>query len=113
VIRFESRRPSEVNGVDDSHTIVQPGPVNAGTSVPIETEPQFTPDRPIVLLADDYLPVYWPSWDVAPDGPRFLMVKPPENREEIFGSAREQTELVIVDNWFEELRRLAPPDSQE
>jgi serine/threonine-protein kinase len=40
------------------------------------------------------------TYDVAPDGRRFLMLKQPP--------ARAAPELVVVLNWFEELRRLAP-----
>jgi hypothetical protein len=40
------------------------------------------------------------SWDLAPDG-RFLMIKLP--------SAETSSDIVVVQNWFEELRRLAPP----
>jgi hypothetical protein len=36
-------------------------------------------------------------WDVAPDGQRFLMV---ENSQDY--------RIVVVQNWFEELERLAP-----
>jgi hypothetical protein len=41
-----------------------------------------------------------PNYDVAPDG-RFLMIE--RGREE------RVTELRVIVNWFEELRRLAPP----
>ncbi|HEY5622499.1 MAG TPA: hypothetical protein VIV14_01985 [Gammaproteobacteria bacterium] len=39
---------------------------------------------------------------------RFLTVTLPRDLEEAAGDRRKQTELVIVDNWFEEFRRLAP-----
>ena len=42
------------------------------------------------------------SYDVLPDGQRFLMVR---------RAAEEGTrEIVLVQNWFVELRRLAPPN---
>jgi hypothetical protein len=40
------------------------------------------------------------SYDVSPDGQRFLMIKP--------RSAEERREVVIVLNFFEELKRLVP-----
>jgi len=40
------------------------------------------------------------SYDVSPDGRRFLMVKRP--------AMRASAQIVIVQNWFEELRRLVP-----
>jgi hypothetical protein len=42
------------------------------------------------------------GWDISPDGERFLMVKLEERK------SQPVTELVLVQNWFEELRRLAP-----
>jgi len=41
------------------------------------------------------------NYDVSRDGRRFLMVKPAANRA--------SPHIVIVQNWFEELRRLVPP----
>ena len=40
------------------------------------------------------------TYDVSPDGRRFLMVKQP--------ATRASAQIVIVQNWFEELRRLVP-----
>lgn len=40
------------------------------------------------------------TYDVSPDGQRFLMVKQP--------ATRAPAQIVIVQNWFEELRRLVP-----
>ncbi len=40
-------------------------------------------------------------YDIHPDGERFLMNK--ESEEEL-----PMTELIVVENWFEELKRLAP-----
>ena len=41
-----------------------------------------------------------------PDGERFLMIKPGATTDE--GSQR--NDIVIVQNWFEELKRLVPTD---
>jgi hypothetical protein len=41
------------------------------------------------------------GYDVTPDGRRFLMVQPRE-------SPPQPVELVLVDHWFEELKRVAP-----
>jgi hypothetical protein len=40
------------------------------------------------------------NWDVAPDG-RFLMIKLP--------AVENSSDIVVVQNWFEDLKRLAPP----
>jgi hypothetical protein len=42
------------------------------------------------------------DWDVSLDGNRFLMVKLGERRPEPV------TELILVQNWFQELKRLCP-----
>jgi hypothetical protein len=44
-----------------------------------------------------------PVWDISSDGQRFLLMK---DEEELVAVS---TRLIIVDNWFEELNRLAPP----
>ncbi len=76
-------------------------------AVPVETEPTFRPLNPKPLFQGAYVVqpgnLFWP-FDIAPDGQRFLMRKPggatPDDAAE--------PELVIVQNWFEELKRLVP-----
>ena len=46
-----------------------------------------------------------PDYDLAPEG-RFLMLKPFEGEEG--GVPRSSTEIFIVQNWLENLQRLAP-----
>ncbi len=45
------------------------------------------------------------SYDVAPDGQRFLMIK-----EGTPAESGTPPSLILVQNWFEELRRLVPTD---
>ena len=47
---------------------------------------------------------YYRSFDVTPDGERFLVVLPAERTE----VDAPQPRIIIVQNWFEELRRLVP-----
>ena len=42
------------------------------------------------------------GWDISPDGQRFLMVKLEERKPQPV------TEMILVQNWFEELKRLVP-----
>ena len=42
------------------------------------------------------------NWDLALDGQRFLMVKLDDRKP------TPVTEMILVQNWFEELKRLAP-----
>ena len=84
---------------------------NAMLAVTVETESNFNAGKPRVLFTGDYdFPPAWPSYDLHPDGLRFLMLK----TEDISTSnlPTEFTSLVVVENWFEELKRLAPPDPQ-
>jgi Tol biopolymer transport system component len=78
-------------------------------SVPVKTSPTLSIGAPHVLFENrGFAPVTTPlrgggsprTWDLAPDG-RFLMIKLP--------SVENSSDIVVVENWFEELRRLAPP----
>ena len=42
------------------------------------------------------------SWDLSPDGRRFLMVKLEERM------SQPVTEMILVQNWFEAVRHLVP-----
>ena len=71
-------------------------------AVDITTEPTFTHGNPTLLFERPYLRVGFRSaYDVTPDGQRFLMVKESEQQLAV-------TQLNVVLNWFEELKRLAP-----
>jgi len=74
--------------------------------VAVEADPAFSAENPRVLLTVDYVDraTTFPSFDISPDGERFLVVKEIGRIEEVSGP----TELIVVENWFEELRRLAP-----
>jgi len=43
------------------------------------------------------------NYDVSPDGQRFLMIKPDEQ-----SSSSSPTQIVVVQNWFEELKQKVP-----
>jgi hypothetical protein len=65
----------------------------------------FKTSRPRRLLEFERMggvaPPIYSMYDVAPDGQRFLFVQRNE-------PPREPTPLVVVLNWFEELKRRAP-----
>jgi serine/threonine-protein kinase len=70
----------------------------------VEFKPTFTAARPKLLFEGHYVPSapsFLANYDVSPDGQRFLMVK---------GSEQESvaTQVNVVLNWSDELRRLAP-----
>ena len=73
-------------------------------AVAIEAEPELSVGTPKLLFEERLLgtgPVQLPrNYDVSLDGQRFLMIQ------------REQdlvpTEIIVILNWFEELKRLVP-----
>jgi hypothetical protein len=73
-------------------------------AVDIATQPGFTAGKPRMLFEGQYLPTpaTFPNYDVAPDGQRFLMLKPSEQ------TASAPTQINVVLNWTEELKRLVP-----
>ncbi len=77
-------------------------------AVPVQTEPSFTPATPEVLFEDDYLlgTGGGRTYDVAQDGQRFLIIKEGGGAEDT--SAPPQ--IIVVQNWHEELKRLVPVD---
>ena len=73
-------------------------------AVPIQTDPSFMPGTPELLFEGDYRAGQGRSYDVAPDGQQFLMIKWVVPSDE--GS--NAPELIIVENWFEELKERVP-----
>ncbi|MDA2939052.1 hypothetical protein MYX75_12425, partial [Acidobacteria bacterium AH-259-A15] len=71
--------------------------------VRIETEPTFRPGSPEILFTGRYSG-RGRNYDISPDGQRFLMIKRGRQTEE----ASAPTQLIVVLNWFEELKRLVP-----
>ena len=74
-------------------------------AVPIETEPTFTPGT-MELLFDlgPYLGGGNRRIDIFPEGNRFLMLKTGGGSN----ATAAATSIIVVQNWFEELKRLVP-----
>jgi serine/threonine protein kinase len=71
-------------------------------AVDIVTEPEFRPAKPRLLFEGNYFSVlYGRNYDITLDGHRFVMLKP-------MGQELAATQINVVLNWFEELKRLAP-----
>jgi len=68
-------------------------------AIDVQTSPQFRASTPKLLFEKRDANG---SYDVGPDGKRFLMIKQPAVQQ----AAAEQVNVVV--NWFEELRRLVP-----
>ena len=75
--------------------------VNKWMVVSISTKPEFAAGTPQVVFEGPYINVSGLSYDVAPDGQRFLVLQPQYDDSQI-------RELHVVTNWFEELKRLVP-----
>ncbi len=72
-------------------------------AVRIETQPELRPQPAELLFDGDYFHRNRPSYDVATDG-RFLMIQP-------MITEQDESQIHIVLNWFEELKRLVPTDN--
>ena len=74
-------------------------------AVPVQFGTTLVVGRPQVLFEFAMLPVLGGSrpYDIAPDG-RFLIIR--SGQAEAAGAAA--PEIVVVQNWFEELKRLVP-----
>jgi hypothetical protein len=72
-------------------------------AVDVSTEPSFSAGKAKVLFQGSYVSTLGtlPFYDVSPDGQRFLMLKPTEQTAAL-------TQIIVVQNWFEELKRLVP-----
>ena len=74
-------------------------------SVSMETDPDFKPGRPQLLFEKSFVESSTAaSWDVSNDGTRFVMPGLPE------GDLNSVHQLIVVQNWFVELKRLAPDE---
>jgi Tol biopolymer transport system component len=67
--------------------------------VDVQTGTTFSAGKPRLLLER---PGYDMFFDVSPDSQRLLMVKLEERKPQPF------TDMILIQNWFEELKRLAP-----
>ena len=78
---------------------------NKMMAVEVTTQPTFRAGTPTLLFEGQYHNDFnWspPNYDVTPDGQRFLMIQP--------GEKEEATQINVVLNWFEELKRLVPTE---
>jgi hypothetical protein len=73
-------------------------------AVEVTTQPGFAPGKPRLLFEGAYTPstALSTNYDVSPDGQRFLMLKPVETQTST------PTQINVVLNWFEELKRRVP-----
>jgi Tol biopolymer transport system component len=75
--------------------------------VDIQTQPSFSAGKPRQLFEGPYASngagTWTANYSIAPDGQRFLMLKPKEQQP-----SGALSQINVVQNWFEELKRLVP-----
>ena len=90
-------------GPDGRELFYRNGDKMMAVAIETESDPELSVGTPALLFEGRFLP--GPNWarrnyDISPDGQRFLMIQ------------REQdlvpTEIIVILNWFEELKRLVP-----
>ncbi len=91
---------------------------DATLAVEVETWPSFKHGNPRFLFRGAYLTLNFlkvtaTRWDIHHDGKRFLMIKPPaatvsESTTTEQAAAARQPKIIVVTNWFEELKELVP-----
>jgi hypothetical protein len=74
-------------------------------AVDVTMQPTFSAGKPRMLFEGSYgrseFPLVGMAYDASPDGQRFLMIKQTEGETAT-------TQIVVVQNWFEELKRRVP-----
>jgi serine/threonine protein kinase len=87
--------------------------------IPVDTDRTFSHGNPEILFHGTYITSDVPplismtSWDIHPDADRFLMIKPSavtEGESSEAATADEPRKIIIVTNWFEELKQRVPVD---
>ena len=72
-------------------------------SVAVKLKPEFTAEKPRLLFEGPYALVGSQSYDVTPDGQRFLVLEPVEEQ------LAPVTHLNVVLNWFEDVKKKTAP----
>jgi serine/threonine protein kinase/Tol biopolymer transport system component len=83
-------------------------------AVSVDSEPTFKLGKSKFLFGDIYVGLAGGGmeghpWDIHPDGKRFLMMKEPETTADE-STAETPRKIIIVMNWFEELKQRVPVD---
>ncbi len=76
-------------------------------AVTVRTDPSFTFGNPAIIFEGfSTLGALGRNYDISPDGKRFLMIK-----EGVPGDEAHATQVILVQNWLDELKRLVPVDN--
>jgi len=77
--------------------------------VTVQTEPTITIGNPTVVFVGGDSPSPEPTYAVSSDSQRVLIMRNAMRNAEQQSLVSGQTSIAFVENWFEELNRLAPP----
>jgi serine/threonine-protein kinase len=84
-------------------------------TVSVDTDPNFSYQTPRLLFRGTYIDTVFrlgswdfSTWDIHPDGERFLMIKNYQPTDEASDQERRRGKFVVVLNWFEELKQRVP-----
>jgi serine/threonine protein kinase/Tol biopolymer transport system component len=85
---------------------------DATMAVDVETDPTFKRGNPKTLFRGTYSSTAIQNsvttpWDISPDGKKFLMIKPPASAAAPT-AASPRPKIIVVVNWFEELKQRVP-----
>ena len=72
-------------------------------AVSVRIDPSLDFGNPELVFEESYYRSFDRTYDVHPNGERFLMIK-----EGAAGKETPAAELIVVLNWFEELKQLVP-----
>jgi Tol biopolymer transport system component len=87
----------------DGQELFYVSPEDALMAVRVERAQTWRSGMPTrVLQSPNFFVIGVRTFDIAPDGRRFLMIKNSDT------TGRPQASIVVVQNWFEELKRLVP-----
>lgn len=79
------------------------------TAVSVQADPTFAPGNPEVILEKTYYSgggaTLGRTYDISPDGTRFLMIQEGGADGELASR-----QVLLVQNWLDELQRLVPTD---
>jgi serine/threonine protein kinase/Tol biopolymer transport system component len=87
---------------------------DATMAVEVEKEPTFKRGNPKTLFQGTYFfanimqKIIVTPWDISPDGKKFLMIKPGASTAAAPTAAGPQPKIIVVTNWFEELKQRVP-----
>jgi eukaryotic-like serine/threonine-protein kinase len=86
--------------------LIYVSPTGALMRVGVVRGPSWAATTPTLVVKEGYftIPSWWGrSYDISPDGQRFLMIK-----EGGADGTAAPASLIVVQHWFEELKRLVP-----